>query len=149
MFRVACAEMNGWRNSMEDANVIYMQETWGFFGVFDGHGGQECSRFIAKRLREELDNNGMPKDDRDMIDLALRLDKEFMELKFGSGSTGTFLIIEKGSADGKFRLRVGNVGDSRVLLGRLNGEIVAGSGTDGALTRDHKPNDPSERDRIA
>ena len=26
----------------------------GFFGVFDGHGGQQCSSFVAKRLTEDL-----------------------------------------------------------------------------------------------
>ena len=25
---------------LEDAHVIYAQDTWGFFGVFDGHGGE-------------------------------------------------------------------------------------------------------------
>ena len=25
----------------------------GFFGVFDGHGGQQCSSFVAKRLTED------------------------------------------------------------------------------------------------
>ena len=24
----------------------------GFFGVFDGHGGQQCSAFVARRLTE-------------------------------------------------------------------------------------------------
>ena len=24
----------------------------GFFGVFDGHGGQQCSSFVARRLTE-------------------------------------------------------------------------------------------------
>lgn len=35
-FRAAIAEMNGWRPNMEDASLIFMRETWGFFGVFDG-----------------------------------------------------------------------------------------------------------------
>ena len=26
----------------------------GFFGVFDGHGGQQCSSFVAKRLTEDF-----------------------------------------------------------------------------------------------
>ena len=35
-FRVAMAEVNGWRNSMEDAHVIHMRKNEGFFGVLDG-----------------------------------------------------------------------------------------------------------------
>ena len=38
-FRVGLAEMNGWRNAMEDAHVVFLQDSWGFFGILDGHGG--------------------------------------------------------------------------------------------------------------
>eukprot|EP00434_Breviolum_minutum_P038536 symbB.v1.2.034185.t1/scaffold4372.1/size40542/1 len=43
---------------------------------------------------------------------------------------------------------VGNIGDSRVLLGRADGTIVEGPGTDGGLTTDHKPDHPVEVERI-
>merc|ERR1719330_1578016 len=49
---------------------------------------------------------------------------------------------------GRYDLRVGNIGDSRVLLGRADGTIVDGGGTDGGLTTDHKPDLESERARI-
>jgi serine/threonine protein phosphatase PrpC len=49
---------------------------------------------------------------------------------------------------GRNRLQVINAGDSRVLLGRRDGTIVDGGGTDEGLTTDHKPNDPIERERI-
>lgn len=45
-------------------------------------------------------------------------------------------------------MRVGNIGDSRVLLGHADGTMVEGEGTDGCLTTDHKPDHPSERERI-
>ena len=69
-FRVGFAEMNGWRPSMEDAHVIYAQDTWGFFGVFDGHGGDQCSGFIARRINEELVKSGMPESDDAVTELA-------------------------------------------------------------------------------
>lgn len=147
-FRVGFAEMNGWRPSMEDAHVIHCQDTWGFFGVFDGHGGDQCSQFIARRLTEEL-QNGPPEDDASMTALALKLDKEFLELGQPSGSTGTFVIVKPPQQEGgNYLLRVGNIGDSRVLLGRADGTLVEGHGTDGGLTTDHKPDHPSERARI-
>eukprot|EP00913_Durusdinium_trenchii_P001097 g1005.t1 len=43
---------------------------------------------------------------------------------------------------------VGNIGDSRVLLGKADGSIVEGPGTDGGLTTDHKPDHPAEVERI-
>ena len=68
MFRVGIAEMNGWRSKMEDAHVIVSKDTWGFFGIFDGHGGTECSKFIARRMTEEI-SKGPPESDKAMRSL--------------------------------------------------------------------------------
>lgn len=62
---------------------------------------------------------------------------------------GLFVIVQAPeSPGGQHLLRVGNIGDSRVLLGGANGTIFKGPGTDDGLTTDHKPNNPSERARI-
>merc|ERR1711939_937781 len=53
-----------------------------------------------------------------------------------------------GEKGGKHKLRVINAGDSRVILGKRDGTIVDGGGTDQGLTTDHKPNNPVERQRI-
>mmetsp|Transcript_79754 Transcript_79754/g.247348 ORF Transcript_79754/g.247348 Transcript_79754/m.247348 type:complete len:605 (+) Transcript_79754:85-1899(+) len=148
-FRVGVAEMNGWRGSMEDAQVIHIRDDWGFFGVFDGHGGSQCSTYVAKRLIEELEAGWAPQDDAAVTALALRLDREFLATGQNGGSTGTFVCVTPPSEpEGRYFLRVGNVGDSRVLLGRADGSLVEGSGTDGGLTTDHKPDSPPERERI-
>jgi serine/threonine protein phosphatase PrpC len=148
-FRVGVAEVNGWRNSMEDAHVIHMNEDSGFFGVFDGHGGDQCANFVARRIQEQIRTKGYPKDDAAFKQLVLGVDKEFLNTKQDSGSTGTMCIVDRSSgAGGKCRLRLANVGDSRVLLGRRDGTIIDGGGTDGGLTTDHKPDLPSEKERI-
>ena len=148
-FRVGVAEMNGWRNNMEDAHVIHIQPNWGFFGVYDGHGGEACSKFVAKRMYELLAQNGCPEDDAAVKKLMLGIDDEFLQLGQPSGSTGTMCIIHPPQAPGgKYTLRVVNIGDSRVILGRRDGSIVDGGGTDQGLTIDHKPDHPSERERI-
>mmetsp|Transcript_81396 Transcript_81396/g.143692 ORF Transcript_81396/g.143692 Transcript_81396/m.143692 type:complete len:530 (-) Transcript_81396:177-1766(-) len=148
-FRVGFAEMNGWRGSMEDAHVIYAKDTWGFFGIFDGHGGDQCSAYIAKRVTEELDKNGAPPNDQAVTDLALKLDQEFLDSRQSSGSTGTFIIVNvPTNPGGDYNLRVANIGDSRILLGRADGTIFPGPGTDQGLTTDHKPSLDSERERI-
>mmetsp|Transcript_129647 Transcript_129647/g.276553 ORF Transcript_129647/g.276553 Transcript_129647/m.276553 type:complete len:627 (+) Transcript_129647:85-1965(+) len=148
-FRVGLAEMNGMRLNMEDAHVIFTQDRTGFFGVFDGHGGAQCSAFVARRLVEELNKNGVPPDDAAVTELSLRLDREFLDLGVPSGSTGTFAIVESSAEpEGRVCLRVGNIGDSRVLLGRADGTMVEGQGTDGGITTDHKPDHPDERARI-
>lgn len=147
LFEVGVAEMNGWRPTMEDAHVSVMQDSWGFFGVFDGHGGQQCSSFVAKRLTEELRSQALPADDEAVKSLMLRIDQEFLDTKQPSGSTGTFAFVVPSAEH--VMLRVGNIGDSRVLLGRADGSMVEGPGTDGGLTTDHKPDNKVEEERIA
>lgn len=155
-FHVGIAEMNGYRSNMEDAHIIYMKEDWGFFGVFDGHGGDECSAFVAKLMRQKLDADGCPKDDAAVKKLILDVDQAFLDSEQSSGSTATMCIVHKPtSAGGRQKLRVINAGDSRVVLGRRDGTIVDGGGnvdgvlvTEQGLTRDHKPSDPEEKERI-
>ncbi|CAE7647069.1 unnamed protein product [Symbiodinium pilosum] len=86
--------MQGHRPTMEDAHVIHAEDTWGFFGIFDGHGGDQCSRFISKRISEELGKTGMPDTDKQVTDLACRLDKEVLDSNQPGGSTGTFVVVQ-------------------------------------------------------
>ena len=86
-FRVGVAEMNGWRNSMEDAHVVHMADGEGYFGVLDGHGGGECSAWCSQRLQEQLAAHGCPKDDAAAKKLLLDTDHAFLSTGMGSGST--------------------------------------------------------------
>jgi len=147
-FHVGMAELNGWRNSMEDAHLVLTKDDYGIFGVFDGHGGGDCSEFAARRLKEEFEKHGKPEDDATVKRLFLSIDQEFLDSQQASGSTATMCIVQKAGAGGKHKLQVINAGDSRVLLGRRDGTIVDGGGSDMGLTRDHKPEDPIERERI-
>lgn len=148
-FRTAIAEMNGWRTNMEDSHLAFLADDWGFFGVFDGHGGEACSAFVAPRLRREFEENGCPADDAAVKKILFAVDQEFLDKEVASGSTATMCIVKKPTEKGgKHKLRVINAGDSRVLLGRQNGEIIDGGGTDQGLTTDHKPDHPDERERI-
>ena len=79
--------------------VIYAQDTWEFFGVFGGHGSDQCS-FIATRIPEELAQSGMPEEDAAVTALALSLGKEFLDSNQPSGSTGTFVIVKAPSTPG-------------------------------------------------
>eukprot|EP00928_Gymnodinium_smaydae_P085406 TRINITY_DN6881_c0_g1_i2.p1 TRINITY_DN6881_c0_g1~~TRINITY_DN6881_c0_g1_i2.p1 ORF type:complete len:510 (-),score=115.05 TRINITY_DN6881_c0_g1_i2:1047-2576(-) len=148
-FRMGVAELNGWRPNMEDAHLAHIHDDWAFFGVFDGHGGEACSKYVAERLEAELSSGGCPADDAAVTELCLKVDQAFLDTQQDSGSTATMCIVHVPSSAGeKYKLRVVNIGDSRVLLGRRDGTIVDGGGTDSGLTKDHKPNEPSERERI-
>eukprot|EP00929_Paragymnodinium_shiwhaense_P097129 TRINITY_DN5889_c0_g1_i2.p1 TRINITY_DN5889_c0_g1~~TRINITY_DN5889_c0_g1_i2.p1 ORF type:complete len:479 (+),score=145.55 TRINITY_DN5889_c0_g1_i2:76-1512(+) len=148
-FEVATAEMNGFRGSMEDSHLVYFCDDWGFFGVFDGHGGSQSAAFVSKRLAEVLREKGCPKDDAAVKEIMFKVDQEIKDERIEDGTTATMCIVTKPSAaGGKCQLRVINAGDSRTLLGRRDGTIVDGGGTDKGLTTDHKPDMPTERDRI-
>lgn len=150
-FRAGVAEINGWRNKMEDAHVIHMQDDWAFFGVFDGHGGDRCSEFVAKDWYRRLKENGCPEDDASFRSTVFSIDEAWEAEQEQSGTTGTMCIVHRPCKPGdRFVLRIANVGDSRVLLGRRDGTIVSGGEncTDQGLTTDHKPNHPIERERI-
>lgn len=154
-FRVGVAEMNGWRNKMEDAHVIHLKEDWAFLGVFDGHGGDQCSAFVAKEFYKRLAENGCPKDDAAIKEMVLDIDQKYLDTETPSGTTGAMCIVHRTGPGGKLRLRVINAGDSRVFLGRRDGTIVDGAlskpgyeCTEQGLSRDHKPNDPLEKERI-
>ena len=82
-FRVGVAEMNGWRNSMEDAHVIHMTNGEGYFGILDGHGGGECSVWCSQRLQEQLAAHGCPKDDAAAKKLLLDTDQAFLSTGMG------------------------------------------------------------------
>jgi serine/threonine protein phosphatase PrpC len=56
LYKYATCEMQGWRKNMEDAYIAEL-EVPGFdhialFGVFDGHGGAEVSRFVSTHFVE-------------------------------------------------------------------------------------------------
>lgn len=148
-FKVGMAEVNGWRNKMEDAHVIRSFDNAGFFGVFDGHGGDQCSKHVSKEFYARLDAQGLPADDASLKKMILDIDAHFLATEQGSGTTGAMCICHRpAEAGGKIRLRVANVGDSRVFVGKRDGSIVDGGGTEEGLTTDHKPNHPSEKERI-
>lgn len=148
-FRTAVAEMNGWRTNMEDSHLAFFGDDWGFFGVFDGHGGDACALFVAPRIRRELEENGCPADDAAVKKMLFAIDQEFLDKEVASGSTATMCIVHKPKNKGdKHKLRLINAGDSRVLLGKRDGSIVDGGGTDEGLSTDHKPDHPVERERI-
>ncbi|XP_051136224.1 probable protein phosphatase 2C 21 isoform X1 [Andrographis paniculata] len=54
--RYGLSSMQGWRSTMEDAHAAFtnMDQSTSFFGVYDGHGGKEVSRFCAKFLHRQV-----------------------------------------------------------------------------------------------
>eukprot|EP01063_Lacrimia_lanifica_P023183 TRINITY_DN3066_c0_g4_i1.p1 TRINITY_DN3066_c0_g4~~TRINITY_DN3066_c0_g4_i1.p1 ORF type:complete len:482 (+),score=175.19 TRINITY_DN3066_c0_g4_i1:146-1591(+) len=139
-FYVGVAYMNGFREGMEDAHSVVINDGSGFFGVFDGHCGSNCSIYVAERFTDIMQSKKPPIADDDMRDLSLQIDHAFLSQRVEGGSTGTYCSVEKTAAG--YHLQVCNVGDSRVVLGSRKARKCV------SLTEDHKPQNTEERARI-
>ncbi|KAJ9454566.1 Protein phosphatase 2C [Diplonema papillatum] len=144
-FHMGLAFMNGYREKMEDAHTIFSKDDWGFFGVFDGHCGPNCSVYVADRFKDVMDKTTIPMPDEQLKDLSLTIDKEFIDQGVEGGSTGTYMIVS--ASETGYHLQVANVGDSRIVLLKRSA-LTNGEERCVSLTTDHKPAQAEERRRI-
>lgn len=145
--------MQGWRPSMEDAYVAtgslgQQQSDWantGLFAVFDGHGGDQVSKFCAKQLPRALVqgraaeaaaalNASFFTVDQMLADAGKKLSPNDPAHPDNVGCTAVACVVRKDS------IIVANAGDSRAVLSR--------SGRAHDLSQDHKPSDTQEVERV-
>jgi serine/threonine protein phosphatase PrpC len=144
--------MHGWRETMEDAHTILLNmekhTDSGFFGIFDGHSGSVCSKFIAQELPKNIDNLSQF-NDNDISNVVMDTDQQFLDSEAyrnkDDGSAGIFTIVSHDSATNRYNLIHANIGDSRTILAQKQSD---GSYTAIACTFDHKPTNEEERKRI-
>ncbi|KAL9677409.1 hypothetical protein QQ045_005638 [Rhodiola kirilowii] len=134
----------GKRSSMEDYYEAKLDnvngQIVGLFGVFDGHGGIRAAEFVKQNLFSNLMKH--PKFTTDIksaiADAYNHTDSEFLESEKNqardAGSTASTAVLVGD------QLLVANVGDSRVVMCRDGNAI--------AVSRDHKPDQTDERQRI-
>lgn len=125
----------------------WKQSRWpncSYFSIFDGHGGALCADFLKDNLHKLIlesphfpDNpavaieQGCAQAEHDFCKFALRqtnIEK--------SGSCGIVVLIIDD------RVYIGNVGDSRAIVSEFGGKVTSD------LTRDHKPEEAREKERI-
>jgi len=129
-------------------------ETWpkcSFFGVYDGHGGSACAEFLRDNLHHYvIKEESFPADPKQAIYKGFaKAETRFLEMcQEKNETTGQWTIIERSGSCAIIVLIVGevcytaNVGDSRAVLVSNGGLDVV------ALSRDHKPSDFDEYNRI-
>ena len=130
---------NEYKNSMPWPIISY-------FGIFDGHAGNKCAEFLRDNLLNMICCNPyFPKNITESIYFGFeKANSEFLKnyaIKNGniydnSGTCGLILLIVNEE------IFIGNVGDSRCIASFKNGKIKKN------VTRDHKPNQPFEKNRI-
>ncbi|KAL2895224.1 putative protein phosphatase 2C 27 [Bienertia sinuspersici] len=146
----SCAEI-GPKQYMEDEHVCidnlleYLEapddfpSPAAFYGVFDGHGGTDASSFICSNLLKYITEDAQfPLSLEKAVKSAfVKADYAFADssaLDISSGTTAlTALVFGR-------TMLIANAGDCRAVLGR-RGRAVE-------LSKDHKPNCSSEKNRI-
>eukprot|EP01087_Luapelamoeba_hula_P023149 TRINITY_DN845_c1_g1_i2.p1 TRINITY_DN845_c1_g1~~TRINITY_DN845_c1_g1_i2.p1 ORF type:complete len:393 (-),score=101.49 TRINITY_DN845_c1_g1_i2:388-1566(-) len=172
----AHSAMQGLRDEMEDRYAVEIDivkehfrhekddDTYvAYFGLFDGHGGNRCADYCSrnlltaslevlspnKKLSElltNLNNDAMLKNCFIVADEAFRATDRVQEReaqgKKISGSTAVtvWVVVSKETGGSKYDIIVASAGDSRC--------VMYDKGTTTALTRDHKPTDQEEMERI-
>jgi serine/threonine protein phosphatase PrpC len=125
---------------MEDAMAIvgdFAGSGTAYYGVFDGHGGSDVSRYAAHNLHRRLEpvfcsDLAIPKNFSDTFsEMDSTLRAQYRE----QGSTAAVVAIIRDS------IYTANVGDTRVLLVEMDGTFRQ-------MTKDHRASDPAERDLI-
>jgi len=119
-------------------------EHWGFFAVYDGHGGRHevdfCESFLHQVLATESQNLAGNFD----VPVAMRrcfekIDSQLsMKGAWKSGCTATVALVHR--AGSQLTLHVANVGDSRA--------VVVGSSGSRRVTTDHLAIDHEEAARV-
>ena len=136
-------------NFNNNSNYIYM-------GVCDGHGifGQDISSYLVNNLPQNLNKDIINKNIKNLSteklsSLSKVLESTFIQTNINlntderidstfSGSTCVTVLFTP------TRLICINVGDSRCVMGKFNNNKWYSKN----LTRDHKPSEPDEMDRI-
>ncbi|KAL0648201.1 hypothetical protein Bca4012_046492 [Brassica carinata] len=143
-FSYGYASSAGKRSSMEDFFETRIDgvdgEIVGLFGVFDGHGGARAAEYVKRHLFSNLithpkfisDTKSAITDAYNHTDSELLKSEDSHNRDAGSTASTAILLGD--------RLLVANVGDSRAVISR--------AGTAIAVSRDHKPDQSDERERI-
>lgn len=137
------AEARGKRTTMEDRCAIigeFAGVDTQFYGIFDGHGGSDCSSYVADNLYKIIAEKLIANEMNDVLDIIQESIDEVnsyaIQKWMNQGTTVAIAIIIKD------KLYTANVGDSRILLVNLNDKVVK------RLSVDHKVSDPIEQERI-
>lgn len=144
--------MHGWRETMEDAHCALLQvgqhQHSALFGIFDGHSGALCSKYVAEKLPQNVAAAKKLDDENELRNIVLQTDEDFLtSVEYRTrddGSAAIFTIAIYDEEKKSYKLINGNVGDSRTVLAKKEGTGFVAI----TCTNDHKPTDELERKRI-
>lgn len=133
---------------MEDRMAFDTQLPYGFsyYGVFDGHGGSEVSTYLKTHFRDIIkqhillafsDGITTKVDVSQMLYDAIKTLVNDIPYQIAINTGSTAVIMLKNNKT----IWVANIGDSRAIMNDAHKAV--------ALTKDHKPDDDDEYQRIS
>jgi protein phosphatase 2C family protein 2/3 len=159
----ASYSVRGIRDTMEDEIVIECDmfssteenTSVSCFGVFDGHGGDTCSKYIAGNWTHFCEKTGKSflQYDAHIEKLFLMIDEEFEKqqrrvydkivTEVDAGSTANVIFVTKNNIKREYEIACCNCGDSRAILctGTKDRDVIP-------MSTDHKPKLKLEKQRI-
>ena len=113
------------------------------FGIYDGHGGKEVSKFLEKNIPKIYLNkeNILPFSKDLHIKIFKELQNKILQNKAGFYSGSTCIICIFYNKNNILYMNVLNLGDCRIVLLYKNDKI-------NVITTDHKPDEINEKIRI-
>ena len=139
---------SAYRSYMEDGSLVLQPfepgsggDRWGFFAVYDGHGGREAVDYCEMRLHQQVALEMKTSTASDALRTAfLKIDSQLgMYGAWNHGTTATVVLVQ-GSKTAR-SLYVAHVGDSRAVL-------IENIGCPRSLTKDHRPTDSEEAKQV-
>lgn len=155
VFTASAHSIQGFRTYMEDYCVVKDDGSLRLYAVLDGHGGFKVSRYAQERLVDavvaaleeeermsyESASSSTVENYANALQNALgTIDDEVQQVRQWSFQGTTAVVCQLLTINNTKLLLTANIGDSRAVLSR--------HGFAHSLSRDHKPNDPEERERI-
>lgn len=144
----------GKRTFMEDTYAVAYpfkaDPSAAFAGIYDGHSGDQVATMVSKGyisplevytppLHEQIDIQSLYNNPKEEFERVYHAADATAQNAFPrSGTTAVTIVISHASDMPK--LYVAWAGDSRAVLAKMNGDVLA--------TRDHKPNAQTEEKRI-
>ena len=148
----------GLRDNNEDQHEVFINlnnqntdyRNINFFGVFDGHGGKDVSKYLKDNLLNYFNNkyiecsicnnNKFKKYIEKVFDhIQIKLERKFKNFSYNIGSTALIVIFYKNN--NKINYFIANSGDCRAV-------ICKGNNISLDLSKDHKPHLFDEKIRI-
>ncbi|OHT07608.1 protein phosphatase 2C [Tritrichomonas foetus] len=129
----AIAEMRGQRERMEDSFVIIHGEI-STFGIFDGHGGDVAAKVSSYCYYDYFKENA-EMSEMFIVDSVNHIVEKLQEIKTIAGTTAAIALVANR------QLIMAHIGDARILVINNHGKVKF-------ETKDHKPSERNERNRI-